>query len=191
VTVLDEALVPSAAALAGAAALLARRPAVGTVFIATDAGARVLPGDRWLRLAAARGPDVVGSRCAVLRRTTFEAAGLRGLGSRSEELALWLRMAALADVAVLADPAPPAAGQALPVAVGQLVELHERANAFRDLFIGFAPALARPRLRHAVCRALERSARRRALVAAYRRDPVEASMCLHLALDVSRWRRLP
>ncbi len=53
------------------------------------------PGHRWLRLAAAYGPDTVGSRCAVMRRATFEAAGQQGLGTRSGELSLWLRAAAL------------------------------------------------------------------------------------------------
>ena len=110
VVVLDDATSLSGQALARAAAVLDQQPSVGTVFIATDETARdgVQPGHRWLRLAAAHGPDSVGSRCAVLRGTTFEAAGQHGLGTRSGELSLWLRAAALADVAHVVEPLPPA-----------------------------------------------------------------------------------
>ena len=108
VVVLDEATSLSGHALARAAAVLDQQPSVGTVFIATDENIRdgVQPGHRWLRLAAAHGPDIVGSRCAVLRRATFEAAGQHGLGTRSGELSLWLRAAALADVAHVVEPLP-------------------------------------------------------------------------------------
>ena len=61
--------------------------------------------------------------------------------------------------------------------------------AFHDLFEGFAPLLSRPRLRAAAYRAIARRARGRAWVAAYEGDRVEASLCRHLAHDVSRWRR--
>jgi hypothetical protein len=73
--------------------------------------------------------------------------------------------------------------------VGQVSELHERAHAFRELFDGFAPMRGRSQLRSAAGRALARSARGRAWVAAYEGDHVEASLCLHLARDVNRWRR--
>ena len=108
VVVLDEATSLSGHALARAADVLDQQPSVGIVFVATGEQARdgVQPGHRWLREAAAHGIDTVGSRCAVLRRATFEAAGQQGLGTRSGELSLWLRAAALADVAHVAEPLP-------------------------------------------------------------------------------------
>ncbi|WP_028652938.1 hypothetical protein [Nocardioides halotolerans] len=199
VVVVDEAATPSGRALARAAAVLEREPSVGTVFIDVDGKTRegVQPGARWLREAAARGTDTVGARCAVLRRATFEAAGQQGLGTRRGELSLWLRAAALADVAHVAEPLPltqlssaasPSAHRATG-AVGQITELHERARAFHELFEGFAPLRGEPRLRTATYRALAHSIRSRAWVAAYEGDSVEASLCLHLARDVNRWRR--
>src|SRR3954447_16853329 len=108
VAVLDETSSVSEQALARAVAVLEREPSVGTVFVGTGAGTRegVQPGHRWLRMAAGHGPDNVGTRCAVMRRATFEGAGQQGLGTRSGELALWLRAAALADVAYVAEPLP-------------------------------------------------------------------------------------
>ena len=150
------------------------------------------PGHRWLRRAAAPDPTRWASRCAVLRRATFEAAGQQGLGTRRGELSLWLRAAALADVAHVAEPLPLdslTSSHRLAGPVGQVTELHERAHAFRDLFDGFAPLRGRSRLRSAASRALARSARGRARVAAYEGDSVEASLCLHLARDMDRWRR--
>ncbi len=194
VAVLDEATLLSGHALARAAAVLDQRPSVGTVFIVTDENTRdgVQPGHRWLRRAAADGPDKVGSRCAVMRRATFEAAGQQGLGTRLGELSLWLRAAALADVAHVTEPLPLdslASSHRLTGPVGHVTELHERAHAFRDLFDGFAPLRGRSQLRSAASRALARSARGRARVAAYEGDSVEASLCLHLARDMDRWRR--
>jgi hypothetical protein len=194
VAVLDERASLSGQALARAAAVLDREPSVGNVFIASDAqgAAGVQPGHSWLRLAAAHGPDTVGARCAVMRRTTFEAASQQGLGTRSGELALWLRAAALADVAHVAEPLPMLSltlAHRLEVRVGEVTELHERAHALRELFDGFAPVRDQRRLRSAAYRALARSARGRARVAAYEGDPVEATLCLHLARDVDRWRR--
>ena len=194
VVVMDGATSLTGHALARAVAVLDQQPSVGTVFIATDEKTRdgVQPGHRWLRLAATHGIDLEGSRCAVLRRTTFEAAGKQGLGTRSGELSLWLRAAALADVAHVVEPLPQVpepSSRRLPVAVGGVTELHERAHAFRDLLEGFAPLRGQSRLRSAAYRALARSARGRAWVAAYEGDPVEASLCRHLARDVNRWRR--
>jgi hypothetical protein len=194
VAVLDEAASLNGHALARAAAVLDQHPSVGTVFIATDETTPdgVQPGHRWLRLAAARGPDTVGGRCAVMRRATFEAAGQHGLGTRSGELSLWLRAAALADVAHVVEPlrlVSLTSSRRPAVPVGEVTELHERAHAFRELLDGFAPLRGQPRLRSAAYRALARSARGRARVAAYEGDPVEASLCLHLARDVNRWRR--
>jgi hypothetical protein len=197
VAVLDEATSLSGHALARATAVLDQQPSVGIVFIATDEHTRdgVQPGHRWLRLAAAKGPDLVGSRCAVLRRATYDAAGRPGLGTRSGELSLWLRAAALADVAHVAHMAEPLTGVSatsshrLAVRVGEVTELHERAHAFRELFDGFAPLRGEARLRSAAYRALARNARGRGWVAAYEGDLVEASLCLHLARDVKRWRR--
>lgn len=194
VAVHDEATPLSGHALARAAAVLDQQPSVGTVFIAIGENTRegVQPGRRWLRLAAAHGPDAVGSRCAVLRRTIFEAAGQHGLGTRSGELSLWLRAAALADVAHVVESlrlVSPTPSRHPAVPVGELTELHERAHAFRELLDGFAPLRGQSRLRSAAYRALASSARGRARVAAYDGDPVEASLCLHLARDVDRWRR--
>jgi hypothetical protein len=194
VAVLDEATSLSGQAVARAVAVLDQQPSVGTVFIAADEHGRdgVQPGHRWLQLAARHGPDIVGSRCAVLRRATFEAAGQHGLGTRSGELSLWLRAAALADVARVAEQLPLVSltsSRRLFVPVGQVTELHERAHAFRELLDGFAPMRGRHRLRSAAYRALARSARGRARVAAYEGDSVEASLCLHLARDLNRWRR--
>lgn len=194
VAVLDEATSLSGHALARAAAVLDQQPSVGTVFIAADGTTRdgVQAGHRWLRLAAADGPDVVGGRCALMRRATFEAAGQHGLGTRSGELALWLRAAALADVAHVGEPLPWLSSTSfhrLTGPAGGVSELHERAHAFRELFDGFAPMRGQSRLRSAAYRALARSARRRAWVAAYEGDSVESSLCLHLARDVHRWRR--
>ena len=193
--VLDDAASVSGRALARAAAVLDQHPSVGTVFMGAGATSRtgtVLAGHRWLLLAAASGPDSVGSRCAVLRRSTFEGAGPVALGTRSGELRLWLRAAALADVAHVAHPKlamsfEPARPSSPP---GQVTELHERAMAFHDLFEGFAPLLGQPRLRAAAYRAIARRARGRAWVAAYEGDRVEASLCRHLAHDVDRWRRV-
>jgi hypothetical protein len=194
VAVLDDSASLSGQALARAAAVLDEQPSVGTVFISAGDDNRdgVRTGHDWLRRAAAHGPDTVGSRCAVMRRVVFEAAAQRGLGTRSGELSLWLRAAALADVAHLVEPLPggsPIPVDRLAVRVGEVAELHERAHAFRELFDGFAPLRAESRLRSAAYRALARSARGRARVAAYDGDPVEASLCRHLAHDVSRWRR--
>jgi hypothetical protein len=193
VAVLGEATSLSGHTLARAAAVLDQQPSVGTVFITTDENMRdgVQPGHRWLRLAAANGPDIVGGRCAVLRRAIFEAAGQHGLGTRSGELSLWLRAAALADVAHVVEPRRCVSPTSLrpAVAVGEVTELHERAHAFRELLDGFAPLHGRSRLRSTAYRALARSARGRARVAAYEGDRVEASLCLHLARDVTRWRR--
>ena len=195
IAVLDDATSLSGHALAHAVAVLAEQPSVGTVFIATDEGSRdgVQPGHRWLRLAAAHGPDVMGGRCAVMRRATFEAAGKQWLGTRSGELSLWLRAGALADVAHVAHVAEPsvsARSSAHPaVRVGEVTELHERAHAFRQLFDGFAPVRGESRLRSSVYRALARRARSRARLAAHEGDAVEASLCVHLARDVDRWRR--
>jgi hypothetical protein len=194
VAVMDEAMSLSGHALARAAAVLDQRPSVGTVFVVTDenVGDGVQPGHRWLRRAAADGPDTVGSRCVVMRRATFEAAGQHGLGTRLGELSLWLRAAALADVAHVSEPLPLVSltsSRHLAGSVGQVTELHERAHAFRQLFDGFAPLRGRSQLRSSAYRALARSARGRARVAAYEGDQVEASLCLHLALDVNRWRR--
>ena len=174
--------------------MLDQQPSVGTVFIATDGNTRdgVQPGHRWLRLAAADGPDIVGGRCAVMRRATFEAAGQHGLGTRSGELSLWLRAAAMADVAHVTEPLPMVSltsSRRLASPVGEVTELHERAHAFRELLDGFAPLRGQSRLRSAAYRALARSARGRAWVAGYEGDSVEASLCLHLARDVDRWRR--
>jgi len=194
VAVVDEATSLGGQVLARATLVLDQQPSVGIVFIATGEGARdgVQPGHRWLRLAAAHGPDSVGSRCAIMRRATYEAAGHQGLGTRSGELSLWLRAAALADVAHVAEPlarVSPTSSRRLAVRVGEVTELHERAHAFRDLFDGFAPLRDQSRLRSAAYRALERKARGRAWVAAYEGDSVEASLCLHLAREVNRWRR--
>jgi hypothetical protein len=194
VAVLDESAALSGQALARAAALLDQQPSVGTVFIAAGADTRdgVRTGHQWLRLAAAHGPDSVGSRCAVMRQAIFEAAAQRGLGTRSGELSLWLRAAALADVAHVVESPPigsPTPVDRLAVRVGEVAELHERAHAFRELFDGFAPLRAESRLRAAAYRALARSARGRAWVAVFGGDPVEASLCRHLAHDVARWRR--
>ena len=194
VVVMDDATSLSGHALARAVAVLDQQPSVGTVFIATDEKTRdgVQPGHRWLRLAATHGPDLEGSRCAVLRRSTFEAAGKQRLGTRSGELSLWLRAAALADVAHVVEPLRQvleSSSRHLPVAVGEATELHERALAFRELLDGFAPVRGQSRLRSAVYRDLARCARRRAWVAAYEGDPVESSLCRHLARDVNRWRR--
>ena len=194
IAVLDETAYLSEDTLARAAAVLEQQPSVGTVFVVTGTGTRdaVQPGHRWLRRAAAHGPDTVGSRCAVMRCTTFEVAGQHGLGTRSGELSLWLCAAALADVAYVAEPLPtrsPTPVERLAIPVGEVTELHERAHAFRQLFDGFAPLRDEPRLRSAALRALALSARRRAWAAAYEGDRVEASLCLHLARDVSRWRR--
>ncbi len=193
VVVKDESMSPSGHALARAVAVLDQAPSVGTVFLA-DGNTReaVQRGHRWLRLAAAHGLGDVGRSCVVMRRTTFEAAGQQGLGTRSGELSLWLRAAALADVAHLAVPlrlVSPTSYQGPAVRVGEVTELHERAHAFRDLFDGFAPMSGQSRLRAAAYRSLTRSARGRAWIAAYEGDPVEASLCLHLARDVNRWRR--
>jgi hypothetical protein len=194
VAVLDEATSLSGRALARAVALLDQEPSVGTVFISPGEERRdvVQSGRRWLRLAAANGPDGVGSRCAVMRRATFEVASQRGLGTRSGELSLWLRAAAVADVGYVAEPLPVGSYRAasrLNLRIGEVTELHERAHAFRELFDGVAPLPDRARLRAAAYRALARSARSRAWVAAYEGDPVEASLCLHLARDLTRWRR--
>jgi hypothetical protein len=192
-------------ALAEAAAVLERHPGVGIVFV-TDEEFRTAPqqGHRWLRSAAAQGPDLVAGRYAVLRRSTFIDAGQQLPRTRHEELSLWLRAAALADVAHVADVADvadvteprmalsPAFGEPSRRQarhVGEITELHERAHAFLDLFGGFAPVRSEDRLRAAACRALARSARRRAWVAAYEGDRVEASLCRHLAHDVTCWRR--
>jgi hypothetical protein len=194
VAVLDESTSLSGRALARAVALLDHEPSVGTVFVSPGEEPRdaVQSGHRWLRLAAAHGPDRVGSRCAVMRRDTFGAASQQGLGTRSGELSLWLRAAALADVAHVAEPLPVGSFRAanrLNVRVGEVTELHERAHAFRELFDGFAPLRDESRLRTAAYRALARSARSRAWVAGYEGDPVEASLCLHLARDISHWGR--
>lgn len=193
VALLDDTDSLSGPALARAATVLDQQPSVGTVFIATDtARDGVEPGHRWLRMAAALGTDTVGSRCAVMRRATFEAAGQQGLATRRAELSLWLRAAALADVAYLAGPVrlvSPSSPRASVVRVGEVTELHERAHAFRELFDGFAPLRGEPRLRSAAYRALARSARERARVAAHGGDAVEASLCRHLARDIDRWRR--
>jgi hypothetical protein len=196
VAVLDESTALSGRALARAVALLDHERSVGTVFVSPGEEPRdpVQSGHRWLRLAAAHGPDRLGSRCAVMRRDTFDAASQQGLGTRSGELSLWLRAAALADVASVAEPLPVGSHRAasrlgLDVRVGEVTELHERAHAFRELFDGFAPLRDESRLRAAVYRALARSARSRAWVAGYEGDRVEASLCLHLARDVDRWRR--
>ena len=97
-----------------------------------------------------------------------------------------------ADVAAVAEPlrpAPSPSSRRYAVPIGQITELHERAHAFRELLDGFARLRGQSRLRSAAYRALARSARGRARVAAYEGDPVEASLCLHLARDVDRWRR--
>jgi len=192
VVILDEAGSLSGQALGRAAALLDRRPDVGTVFV-TDADApdAVQDGARWLRAAAARGPDSLGSRRAVLRRTTFEVLGPLDLGTRHDQLALWLRAAAAAGVAQVAEPLSLVSLTTSRAAarVGQITELHERAHAFRNLFEEFEPARNRAGLKAAARRAIVRSARRRALVAAYEGDSVEASLCRHLARDVQRWGR--
>jgi hypothetical protein len=194
VAVLDDSASLSAEALARAVEVLDQQPSVGTVFIASGESVEdgVRTGHRWLRLAAVHGPDTVGSRCAVMRRWTFEGASQRGLGTRSGELSLWLRAAALADVAHVVEP--PTTGSRTPadhlaVRIGEVAELHERAHAFRELFDGFAPMRDEARLRTTVYRALARSVRGRAWVAAYEGDPIEASLCQHLAHDVTRWRR--
>jgi hypothetical protein len=194
VAVLDESTSLSGRALARAVALLDQAPSVGTVFVSPgeEPPDPVQAGDRWLRRAAAHGPDRVGSRCAVMRHHVFDTASQHGLGTRSGELSLWLRAAALADVACVAEPLPIGSQQAasrLAIRVGEVTELHERAHAFRELFDGLAPLRDRSRLRTAAYRALARSARSRAWVAAYEGDPVEASLCLHLASDVDHWRR--
>jgi hypothetical protein len=194
IAVLDDSASLSGQALSRAVAVLDQQPSVGTVFIVSDGVTRdgVQTGHSWLRMAAAQGPDTVGSRYAVMRRATFEGAGQQGLGTRSGELSLWLRAAALADVARVAEPLPLvslAASRRLSLRVGEVTELHERAHAFRDLFDGFAPLRDQVRLRAAAYRALARSARGRAWVAAYEGDSVEASLCRHLAHDVNRWRR--
>jgi hypothetical protein len=127
-----------------------------------------------------------------MRRAVFEVASQHGLGTRSGELSLWLRAAALADVGYVAEPLPVGSFRAasrLTARVGEVTELHERTHAFRELFDGFAPLGDQSRLRSAAYRALARSARGRASVAAYEGDPVEASLCLHLARDLDRWRR--
>ncbi|HEX5089001.1 MAG TPA: hypothetical protein VFV89_14435 [Nocardioides sp.] len=194
VAVLDETTTLSGRALTRAVALLDHEPTVGTVFVSPGEGRRdaVESGHRWLRQAAAHGPDTIGSRWTVMRRTTFEAASQQGLGTRSGELSLWLRAAALADVAHVAEPLPVGSFRAasrLTARVGELTELHERAHAFRDLFGSFAPLRDQARLRSSAYRALARSARSRARVAAHEGDPVEASLCRHLARDIDRWRR--
>jgi hypothetical protein len=197
VAVLDDDAAVSGQALAHAAAVLDQHPRVGIVFIRTDraeTGDTVVSGDRWLRLAADRGPDTVASRCALLRRSVYDRCDVRALGSRGGELSLWLRAAALSDVGVVVEPLPAARlrpSATSTASVGQLTELHERARVFHDLFDGFAPVQGRTRLRAAIFRVIARRARGRALVAAYERDAVEASLCRHMARDVAGWRRLP
>lgn len=194
VVVAEESGAVSGRALAAAAAVLERHPCVGIVFVCAEEHAGgVQRGHRWLRNAAAHGPDAVGGRGAVVRRSTFNEAGPHRPGTRNGALSLWLRAAALGDVAHVAEPLPTASVVGLSRSpaprVGEITELHERAHAFLELFGGFAPLRGHARLRSAAYRALARSARRRALVAAYEGDRVEASLCLHLAHDVTSWRR--
>ena len=192
VAVVDDAASLPDGALARAVDLLHRRPEVGTVYIGTgeEPGQVAQPGDRWLRQAAAQGPDTLSRPCVVLRRTVFEAAGQAALDTRSDALSLRLRAAVLAGVGLVTVPgrnqAPAGPGE---LHVSEVSELHERVHAFRRLFDDFAPAREQLRLRSAIFRALARSARSRACVAAYDGDPVEASLCLHLARDVDGWRR--
>jgi hypothetical protein len=194
VVVLDEVRSVSAEALARAASVLDRHSSVATVFVSTELSVRegVERGDRWLRRAAAHGPDRVGGSCALMRHSVFDAANLQGLSTRHGELSLWLRAAALADVAHVREPMPTVSTAdtcAGAARTGQVNELHERAHAFRELLDGFQPLRGAARLRSTAYRALARSARARSWVAAYEGDHVEASLCRHLACDVDRWRR--
>lgn len=200
VAVLDEAASLSRQAVVRVAALLEQHPGVGVVFVdgvetrgAADRDGTVVPGHRWLLLAAEHGPDVLASRCAVLRRTVFQVCGSQPLGTRHGELSLWLRAAAVSDVAHVLDPVPAAVHAPAthrPVDTGEVTELHERAHAFRELLDGFAPLREQSRLRAAAYRSVARQARRRAWATAIDGDPIEASLCRHLAHDVDRWRKV-
>jgi hypothetical protein len=193
-TVIGDSASVSSFALARAAAVLAEHPSVGMVFVGRGRGAPLAtwPGHRWLRLAAAHGPDTMGGSCAVLRPAALEAAGWQSLATRSGQLSLWLRLAALADVARVAEPhaaLPLSPSEPAAPRVGEIPELHERALAFRELFAGSTTLRDETRLRWSVYRTISRRARARAWVAAYEGDMVEARLCRHLATDVDRWRR--
>lgn len=183
---------PTDLALARAGDLLGSEPAVGIVFITPgdDAAVGIQRGHRWLRQAARQRPDVLSGGYAVVRRTVVEASGQREPGTPGCALSLWLHAAALADVGHVTAPRS-RSPEAWPGAAGDggLTALYERAHAFRRLFEDFAPMRGQVRLRSAVYRALARSARSRARVAAYDGDGVEASLCLTLAGDIDRWRR--
>jgi hypothetical protein len=193
VAVLDASASVSDFTMARVTDMLDRHPGVGIVFIGPPPvvlareGA-VVPGSRWLRLAARHGVDEIASRRAVLRRTTFERCGPQTLGTRTGELALWLRAAAVSDVGWIVEPGRDRPTK--PTRSGSATELYELTHAFRALFEGFAPMADQRQLRSGVYRAIARRARARALAAALRGDRAEATLSGHLAADlVQRLRR--
>ena len=121
--------------------------------------------------------------CTVTRDARDKRARIVAITDKGREL--MARAPLAGPVRLVSAPSP----RGVVVRVGEVTELHERAHAFRELFDSFAPLRDQPRLRAAAYRALARSARERARVAAHGGDAVEASLCRHLARDVDHWRR--
>jgi glycosyltransferase involved in cell wall biosynthesis len=157
----------------------------------------VYPGRQWLGLAARRGRCFLSSPEAVMRRealaqTDFYDPRL----PHSGDFDMWLRTAARWDVGRVNGPVQAhyrvhEQNMHLTTYSGWITDLAERRRTFQILFEERAPELPEVQaLRPVAMRALAREAGRRARVAAYDGDAVEARAYLEFAAETSLAKRL-
>ncbi len=173
----DDLLAPGA--LSRATAVMTSHPSVGMVYgrplIARHGrriprpsgrwrGTDVWSGPAWLRLRCKTGHNCISSPEVVVRTSVHRAVGgYNPACYHTSDLNLWLRIAAVADIAYIRG-VPQAiyrihAGSMLRSQAGPLVDLNERRMAFESFFAACAPVLvASDALRDMACRALARQA---------------------------------
>jgi hypothetical protein len=173
----DDLLVPGA--LQRATDVMSRHPNVGMVYgrsvRATEGrklvepsgrwrATKVWPGSDWIRLRCRSGHNCIASPEAVVRNTIQQAVGGYDPGCHhTSDLNMWLRIAAVADVAYIRG-VPQAiyrvhAGSMWRSQEGPMADLRERWAAFDSFFAACASKLDEPdRLRGLAGRTLARQA---------------------------------
>ena len=197
-------------ALTRAVALMEHHPRVGLVYgyarsftgePEPDAGRvrywSVYPGRQWLGLAARRGRCFLSSPEAVMRREALAQTDLYDPRlPHSGDFDMWLRTAARWDVGRVNGPVQAHyrvhdSNMHLTTYQGWVTDLIERRRTFQILFDERAAGLPEVQaLRPIAARALAREARRRARVAFYDGDAVEAEAYLAFAAETHPAQRI-
>jgi glycosyltransferase involved in cell wall biosynthesis len=208
----DDLVTPGA--FARAAAVMRRHPAVGLVYGSAPywtegqplpgqtgrwTGTRVWSGERWLRRICRCAQNGISSPEAIVRTAVQQrVGGYDPHCHHASDLNMWLRIAAVSDVAYIAG-APQAiyrvhSDSMLRSAHDVLTDLRERRKAFDSFFADGAEPVADPlALRELACRALARQALWRASRAVDRElESFPFDEVVAFALDVyDRTRSLP